>query len=62
MTCEVPSEEIDCNWSMPLMVLTASSTLSVMSVSISSGAAPTSRVVMVIVGMSTFGKRSTPSC
>src|SRR5438045_3405467 len=47
---------------MPLIVLTASSILSVMSVSISSGAAPTRRVVIVIVGMSTFGNRSTPSC
>src|SRR5439155_10654353 len=62
MTCEVPSDEIDCSSSTPLMVLTASSILSLMSVSISSGAAPTRRVVMVIVGMSTFGKRSTPSC
>ena len=47
---------------MPLIVLTDSSILSVMSVSISSGAAPVSVVVIVIVGKSTFGKRSTPSC
>ena len=62
VTCDTPSDEIDCNWSMPLMVLTASSILSVMSVSISSGAAPTRRVLMTMVGKSTFGKRSTPSC
>ena len=47
---------------MPLIVLTASSILSVISLSICSGAAPGSRVVTVIVGMSTFGTRSTPSC
>ena len=62
VTCDTPSDEIDCSWSIPLMVLTASSILSVMSVSISSGAAPTRRVLMTMVGKSTFGKRSTPSC
>ena len=46
---------------MPLIVLTASSILSVISVSTSSGAAPGSRVVTTTVGKSTFGKRSTPS-
>ena len=46
---------------MPLIVLTASSILSVISLSTCSGAAPGSRVVTVMVGMSTFGIRSTPS-
>ena len=45
---------------MPLIVLTASSIFSVMLVSISSGAEPVSRVVMVMVGKSTLGNRSTP--
>ena len=40
MTCETPSDEVERSSSMPLMVLTASSILSVISVSISSGAAP----------------------
>ena len=62
MTCETPSDEIERSSSMPLIVLTASSILSVISVSISSGAAPGSRVVTTMVGKSTFGKRSTPSC
>src|SRR4029450_2073100 len=47
---------------MPLMVLTASSTLSVTSLSTCSGAAPGRRVVTVTVGKSTCGSRSTPSC
>jgi hypothetical protein len=38
---------------MPLIVLTASSTLSVTSLSTCSGAAPGSRVVTVTVGKST---------
>src|SRR4030095_10703621 len=46
---------------MPLMVLTASSTLSVTSLSTCSGAAPGKRVVTVTVGKSTCGSRSTPS-
>src|SRR5262252_3857664 len=45
---------------MPLIVLTASSTLSVISVSISCGDEPRFVTVTVIVGKSTFGKRSTP--
>ena len=40
MTCETPSDEIERSSSMPLIVLTASSILSVISVSICSGAAP----------------------
>ena len=59
-TCEMPSEDVEVRVSMPLMVLTDSSTLSVTSVSICSGAAPGSRVVTEMVGMSTLGKRSTP--
>ena len=57
---ETPSEEVDLSSSMPLMVLTASSILSEISVSISSGAAPGSLVVTTTVGKSTFGKRSRP--
>src|SRR5262245_47849104 len=60
MTCETPSDEFDRSSSMPLMVLTPSSILSVISVSTSSGAAPGSRVVTTTVGKSTFGKRSSP--
>ena len=61
MTCETPSDEFERSSSMPLIVLTASSILSVTSVSTSSGAAPGSRVVTTTVGKSTFGKRSRPS-
>src|SRR4030095_16784113 len=57
-TSETPSDEVERNSSMPLMVLTASSILSVISVSTSCGAAPGSRVVTVMVGNSTRGKRS----
>ena len=59
--CETPSDEVERSSSMPLIVLTASSILSVISVSTSSGAAPGSRVVTTTVGKSTFGKRSRPS-
>ena len=61
MTCETPSEDVERSSSMPLIVLTASSILSVISVSTSSGAAPGSRVVTTTVGKSTLGKRSRPS-
>ena len=61
MTVETPSDDVDRSSSMPLIVLTASSILSVISVSTSSGAAPGSRVVTTTVGKSTFGKRSRPS-
>ena len=47
--------------SSPLMVLTTSSMGLVIWLSISSGEAPGSRVVMVMVGRSTLGKMSTPS-
>ncbi len=46
MTIETPSDEIERSSSMPLMVLTASSILSVTSVSICSGAAPGCTVVI----------------
>ncbi len=59
-TCEMLSDEVEVRVSMPLIVLTDSSILSVTSVSICSGAAPGRRVVIEMVGMSTFGKRSTP--
>ena len=61
MTCETPSDEFDRSSSMLLIVLTASSILSVISVSTSSGAAPGSLVVTTTVGKSTLGKRSRPS-
>src|SRR5213078_803514 len=54
-------DEVDRSSSMPLIVLTPSSILSLISVSICSGAPPGCTVVMRIVGKSTFGKRSTPS-
>ncbi len=57
---ETPSDETDRSSSMPLMVLTASSILSEISVSICSGDAPGWTVVTTTVGKSTFGKRSTP--
>src|SRR5262245_6029691 len=60
ITCDTPSDEFDVSVSMPLMVFTASSILSVTSVSICSGAAPSRRVVIATDGMSTLGKRSTP--
>jgi hypothetical protein len=60
-TCETPSTEVERNSSMPLMVFTAPSTLSVISVSISCGEAPGLITVTVIVGRSILGKRSTPS-
>jgi hypothetical protein len=61
VTRETPSTVVDWSWSIPLIVLTASSILSVTSVSSSSGAAPSMRVVTVTVGKSTVGNRSTPS-
>ena len=47
--------------SRPLIVLTTSSMGLVIWLSISSGLAPGSRVVIVMVGRSTLGKMSTPS-
>ena len=61
MTCETPSDEFERSSSIPLIVLTASSILSVTSVSTSSGAAPGSLVTTTTVGKSTFGNRSSPS-
>jgi hypothetical protein len=61
-TCDCPSMELERSSSRPAMVLTASSMALVIWLSISSGAAPGRRVVMVMVGRSTLGKMSTPSC
>ncbi len=61
-TIDTPSADVERSSSMPLTVFTASSILSVTSVSISSGAAPGFRVVTTTVGKSTLGRRSTPSC
>ena len=60
-TCETPSVDTDRSSSMPAIVFTARSILSVISVSISSGAAPACLVVTVMIGKSTLGNRSTPS-
>ena len=60
-TWEMPSVEVERSSSIPLTVLTASSILSVISVSISFGVAPSSRVRTITEGKSTFGKRSTGS-
>src|SRR5688572_30662583 len=59
-TWVMPSIEVERSSSIPLMVFTASSIFSVTSVSISAGEAPGFMTVTVIVGKSTFGKRSTP--
>src|ERR1044071_5967991 len=56
----MPSIDVERSSSIPLIVLTASSILSVISVSISCGDDPGLVTVTVIVGKSTFGKRSTP--
>ena len=61
MTCETPSEDVERSSSMPLIVLTASSILSLISVSICSGAAPGCTVVTITLGKSIFGNWSTPS-
>ena len=55
MTSETPWLEVERSSSMPLMVLTAPSILSVSSVSISSGAAPFSVVVTTMAGKSILG-------
>ena len=60
-TCDCPSMVEERSSSRPPMVLTTSSIGLVIWLSISSGEAPGRRVVMVIVGRSTFGKMSTPS-
>jgi hypothetical protein len=59
-TWETPSVDRDCSESIPEMVFTAPSILSVTSLSISRGAEPARRVVMTTTGMSTFGYSSTP--
>jgi hypothetical protein len=58
---ERPVLELERNSSMPVAVLTAPSMTSVISVSISAGAAPGFVVETETVGISIFGKRSTPS-
>ena len=55
ITIDTPSDDVERSSSMPLIVLTASSILSVTSVSICSGAAPGWTVVTTTVGKSTFG-------
>ena len=55
-TWEKPSLEVERSSSMPSMVLTAPSILSLMSVSTSSGAAPSSVVVTSTNGRSMFGE------
>src|SRR2546423_8966059 len=58
---ERPVLELERSSSMPVAVLTAPSRTSVTSDSISAGAAPVLVVFTETVGMSIFGKRSTPS-
>ncbi len=60
-TWETPSTDVERSSSIPEIVLTAPSTRSVISVSISCGDAPGFTTVTVIVGKSIFGNRSTPS-
>ncbi len=61
MTVEIPSRVVDAISSIPETVLTVSSILLVTDVSISSTLAPRSVVVTLTTGMSTLGRRSTPS-
>ena len=60
-TCDCPSMVEERSSSSPLIVLTTSSMGLVIWLSISSGEAPWSVVVIVMVGRSTLGKMSTPS-
>ena len=55
VTSDTPSLEVERSSSMPLIVLTAASILSVMPVSTTSGAAPDNVVDTRISGMSIFG-------
>ena len=57
----MPSLDTERSSSMPATVFTASSILSVISVSISFGVAPSCRVTTLTVGKSIFGNRSTGS-
>ncbi len=61
ITSETPSVEVELSVSRPETVLTASSTLSVTSVSTALGDAPGYGVTIVTSGKSTFGNLSTPS-
>jgi len=56
----IPSVLLDVMDFTPLIVLTAPSSLSVISTSMTSGLAPFRWVEMVTIGKSTLGKRSTP--
>jgi|GEM_PF-7017929 len=60
-TWERPSALVEDSVSMPEIVLTCSSIGSVTSLSMPSGEAPSSTVVIDTTGNSTFGKRSTPT-
>jgi len=60
VTTETPSVLVEAMVLTPLIVLMASSILSVTSMSMISGLAPLSRVVTLTMGKSTFGYRSTP--
>ena len=59
-TSDWPSDDVDRTSSTWLMVLIASSTFLLISLSISSGDAPGLEMVTSTVGTSTFGNRSTP--
>ena len=61
MTRDTPSLDVDRSSSTPPIVFTAPSILSVRLVSTSSGAVPFSVVVTRTMGISMFGKKSTPS-
>ena len=60
LTCDSPSALTDRSWRIPDIELTASSILSVTSVSMLEGAAPGCVVCTETYGNSIFGKRSTP--
>src|SRR6185436_15378296 len=60
MTVDVPSIDVEDRASIPLTVLTASSTRLVISVSISSAEEPGLEVEITTVGRSTLGDRSRP--
>ncbi len=59
-TLEMPSVLVEITDLTPFIVFTVSSILSVTSMSIISGLAPLRVVVILTMGKSTFGNRSTP--
>ena len=61
LTCEMPSTEVERISLTPLMALTADSTFSVMSPSISTAEAPGLAMMTVTTGKSTLGNLSMPS-